>query len=88
MIRSRVIAGIDRERAEGKKTLGRPKVGSKLGQAIHQQITGGNRILEVVKVLGSGNHAEGEEEDDCKLRASERYCDKPYLRFLRKGTDQ
>ena len=38
MIRSRVMAGLDRVRAEGKKTLGRPQVGRTVEDAIRQQL--------------------------------------------------
>jgi DNA invertase Pin-like site-specific DNA recombinase len=55
MIRSRVVAGLDRVRAEGKKTLGRPKVGSKVEQAIRNQLLAGHGILKVAKLLGVGS---------------------------------
>ena len=54
MIRSRVMAGIDRARAEG-KTLGRPKVGSEVEEAIRDHLAAGNGILKVAKLLGVGS---------------------------------
>jgi DNA invertase Pin-like site-specific DNA recombinase len=55
MIRSRVVAGLDRVRAEGKKTLGRPKVGLKVEEAIRQQLGAGHGIMKVAKLLGVGS---------------------------------
>jgi DNA invertase Pin-like site-specific DNA recombinase len=55
MIRSRVMAGLDRVRAEGKKTLGRPKIGSKVEEAIRQQLCAGDGILKVAKTVGVGS---------------------------------
>jgi DNA invertase Pin-like site-specific DNA recombinase len=55
MIRSRVLAGLDRVRAEGKKTLGRPPVGRKVEEAIRQQLGAGHGILKVAKIVGCGS---------------------------------
>jgi DNA invertase Pin-like site-specific DNA recombinase len=55
MIRSRVMAGLDRVRAEGIKKLGRPPVGRKVEQAIRQQLGAGHRILKVAKIVGVGS---------------------------------
>jgi hypothetical protein len=55
MIRSRVLAGLDRVRAEGKKTLGRPSVGRKVEEAIRQQLGAGHGILKVAKIVGVGS---------------------------------
>ena len=55
MIRSRVMAGLDRVRAEGKKTLGRPSVGEKVEDAIRQQLWAGHGILKVAKIVGCGS---------------------------------
>ena len=46
MIRSRVIAGLDRVRQEGKK-LGRPRVSPKVENAIRVHLSAGNGILKV-----------------------------------------
>jgi DNA invertase Pin-like site-specific DNA recombinase len=54
MIRSRVMAGLDRVRAEG-KTLGRPHVGRKVEDAIRQQLRAGHGILKVAKIVGCGS---------------------------------
>jgi DNA invertase Pin-like site-specific DNA recombinase len=53
MIRERVIAGLARVRAEGKK-LGRPKVGRKTEDAIHARLAAGDGMLKVSKALGVG----------------------------------
>jgi DNA invertase Pin-like site-specific DNA recombinase len=55
MIRSRVVAGLDRVRAEGKKTLGRPKIGSKVEEAIRQQLAAGHGILKIAQIVGCGS---------------------------------
>ena len=55
MIRSRVMAGLDRVRAEGKKTLGRPQVGRTVEDAIRQQLGLGHGILKVAKIVGCGS---------------------------------
>jgi len=44
-----------RVRAEGKKTLGRPKVGSKVEETIRQQLAAGHGILKIAKLLGVGS---------------------------------
>jgi DNA invertase Pin-like site-specific DNA recombinase len=54
MIRSRVMAGLDRVRAEG-KTLGRPHVGRKVEDAIRRQLRAGHGILKVAKIVGCGS---------------------------------
>jgi DNA invertase Pin-like site-specific DNA recombinase len=54
MIRSRVMAGLDRVRAEG-KALGRPQVGRKVEDAIRQQLAAGHGILKVAKIVGAGS---------------------------------
>ena len=53
MIRERVMAGLERVRAEGKK-LGRPKVGGKKEAAIRARLTVGDGMLKVAKALGVG----------------------------------
>jgi DNA invertase Pin-like site-specific DNA recombinase len=55
MIRSRVMAGLDRVRAEGKKTLGRPQVGRTVEDAIRQQLGLGHGILKVARIVGVGS---------------------------------
>src|SRR4051794_33471060 len=50
IIRSRVVAGLNRYRAQGGK-LGRPKVGRKIEEAIRQSIRDGNGILKVAKIV-------------------------------------
>src|ERR1019366_3870723 len=54
MIRSRVMAGLDRVREQGKK-LGRPSVGGKIEEAIRQQLDAGHGILKVAKIVGVGS---------------------------------
>jgi DNA invertase Pin-like site-specific DNA recombinase len=54
MIRERVMAGLARARAEGKKTLGRPKVGKKVEDAIRARLSAGDGMLKVSKALGVG----------------------------------
>jgi DNA invertase Pin-like site-specific DNA recombinase len=54
MIRSRVMAGLDRVREQGKK-LGRPSVGRKVEDAIRQQLGAGHGILKVAKIVGCGS---------------------------------
>src|SRR5665213_34417 len=44
MIKSRIMAGLDRVRAENIKTLGRPKVGRKVEEAIRSQLAAGHGI--------------------------------------------
>ena len=53
MIRERVMAGLARVRAEGKK-LGRPMVGRKVEDAIRGRLSAGNGMLKVSKALGVG----------------------------------
>jgi DNA invertase Pin-like site-specific DNA recombinase len=55
MIRSRVMAGLDRVRAEGIKKLGRPPIGRKVEQAIRQHLGAGHGILKVAKIVGCGS---------------------------------
>jgi DNA invertase Pin-like site-specific DNA recombinase len=65
MIRSRVLAGLDRVRAEGKK-LGRPKVSPKIEDAIRRHQSAGNGILKVAALVGVGERncaASGEGDD-------------------------
>jgi hypothetical protein len=50
-----MVAGLDRVRAEGKKTLGRPKVGPKVEEAIRDHLLAGHGILKVAKLLGVGS---------------------------------
>ncbi len=54
MIRSRVMAGLDRVRAEG-RTLGRPSVGRTVEEAIRQELALGHGILKVAKIVGCGS---------------------------------
>jgi hypothetical protein len=54
MIRERVMAGLARVRAEGKKTLGRPKVGRKVEDAIRARLSTGDGMLKVSKAFGVG----------------------------------
>ena len=49
MIRERVMAGLARVRAEGKKTLGRPKVAMKVEDAIRARLSAGDGMLKVSK---------------------------------------
>jgi DNA invertase Pin-like site-specific DNA recombinase len=55
MIRSRVMAGLDRVRAEGRKSLGRPPIGRKIEETIRQQLAAGHGILKVAKIVGCGS---------------------------------
>jgi DNA invertase Pin-like site-specific DNA recombinase len=55
MVRARVMAGLDRVRAEGRKSLGRPPVGRKIEEAIRQQLEAGHGILKVAKIVGCGS---------------------------------
>ncbi len=55
MIRSRVMAGLDRVRAEGVKKLGRPMVGKKVEQTIRDRLAEGHGILKVAKLVGVGS---------------------------------
>ena len=54
IIRSRVVAGLDRVRAQGKK-LGRPKVGKKVEEAIRLHLSIGHGMLKVAKIVGCGS---------------------------------
>jgi DNA invertase Pin-like site-specific DNA recombinase len=54
MIRERVMAGLARVRAEGKKTLGQPKVGNKVEGATRARLTAGDGMLKGSKSLGVG----------------------------------
>ena len=53
MIRERVMAGLARVKAEGRK-LGRPKVGGKKEDAIRARLTAGDGMLKVARTLGVG----------------------------------
>ena len=50
IIRSRVLAGLDRVRQQGKK-LGRPKVSPKIEDAIRRHLSAGNGILKVAALI-------------------------------------
>src|ERR1700727_4108427 len=50
IIRSRVMAGLDRVRQQGKK-LGRPKVSPKVEDAIRRRLSAGNGILKVAAAV-------------------------------------
>ena len=54
IIRERVLAGLARVRAQG-KTLGRPKVATKVENAIRTHLKAGNGILKVARVVGCGS---------------------------------
>ena len=54
IIRSRVIAGLDRVQQQGKK-LGRPKVAPKIEDAIRRHLSAGNGILKVAALVGCGS---------------------------------
>jgi len=54
MLRSRVLAGLDRVRQQGKK-LGRPKVSPKVENAIRTHLSAGNGILKVAALVGVGS---------------------------------
>ena len=54
IIRSRVLAGLDRVRQQGKK-LGRPKVSPKIEDAIRTHLSAGNGILKVAALVGVGS---------------------------------
>jgi DNA invertase Pin-like site-specific DNA recombinase len=54
IIRSRVVAGLNRVREQGKK-LGRPMIGTKIEDAIRQQLDAGHGILKVAKLVGVGS---------------------------------
>jgi DNA invertase Pin-like site-specific DNA recombinase len=54
IIRSRVLAGLDRVRQQGKK-LGRPKVSPKTEDAIRRHLSAGHGILKVAAMVGVGS---------------------------------
>jgi DNA invertase Pin-like site-specific DNA recombinase len=54
MIRSRVMAGLDRVREQGTK-LGRPSVGRAVEDAIREQLGAGHGVLKVAKIVGCGS---------------------------------
>jgi DNA invertase Pin-like site-specific DNA recombinase len=54
IIRSRVLAGLDRVRQQGKK-LGRPKVAPNVEKAIREHLSAGNGILKVAALIGCGS---------------------------------
>ena len=54
IIRSRVVAGLDRVRQQGKK-LGRPKVAPKIKDAIRRHLSTGNGILKAAALVGVGS---------------------------------
>src|SRR5277367_1768228 len=54
IIRSRVVAGLNRVREQGKK-LGRPMIGGKVEDAIRQQLEAGHGILKVARIVGVGS---------------------------------
>jgi DNA invertase Pin-like site-specific DNA recombinase len=53
MLRSRVLAGLERVRAQGKR-LGRPKVSPNVEDAIRSHLRAGNGILKVAALVGCG----------------------------------
>ena len=53
MIRERVMAGLERARAQG-VALGRPKVARKIENAIRARLARGDGMLKVAKGLGVG----------------------------------
>ena len=54
MLRSRVLAGLDRVRQQGKR-LGRPKVSPKIENAIRTHLSAGKGILKVAALVGFGS---------------------------------
>jgi DNA invertase Pin-like site-specific DNA recombinase len=54
IIRSRVMAGLNRVKEQGKK-LGRPMIGTKVEDAIRQQLGAGHGILKVARIVGVGS---------------------------------
>jgi DNA invertase Pin-like site-specific DNA recombinase len=54
MLRSRVLAGLDRVRQQGTK-LGRPKVPPKIEDAIKKHLSVGKGILKVAALVGCGS---------------------------------
>ena len=53
MIQARVVAGLDRAKAAG-VTLGRPKVGGEVEDAIRARLVAGEGMLKVARTLGIG----------------------------------
>ena len=68
MLRSRVLAGLERVRQQGKK-LGRPKVSPKVENAIRTHLSAGNGILKVAALVGcrEWHRAAGQEGDGGEL---------------------
>ena len=54
MIRARVMAGLERAKAKGRK-LGRPAITPKLEKAIRDRLATGQGIISTAKALGVGN---------------------------------
>ena len=54
MLRSRVLAGLERVRAQGTK-LGRPKVSPKVEDAIRRHLRAGSGILKIAAMVGCGS---------------------------------
>jgi DNA invertase Pin-like site-specific DNA recombinase len=54
IIRTRVLAGLDRVRQQGKK-LGRPKVSPKVEEAIRRNLSAGHGIRKVAALVGVGS---------------------------------
>ena len=54
ILRSRVLAGLERVRAQGGK-LGRPKVSPKIENAIRTHLSAGKGILKVAALVGCGS---------------------------------
>ena len=54
MIRSRVMAGLERAKARGVR-LGRPKVPAKIGAAVRARLAVGEGVKKVAKAMGVGN---------------------------------
>ena len=54
ILRSRVVAGLERVRQQGQR-LGRPKVSSKVEDAIRKHLSAGNGILKVAALVGVGS---------------------------------
>jgi DNA invertase Pin-like site-specific DNA recombinase len=54
IIRSRVLAGLDRVRQQGKK-LGRRRVSPRVEDAIRRHLSAGNGILKVAALVGCGS---------------------------------
>ena len=54
ILRSKVVAGLERVRAQGKR-LGRPKVSPKVEDAIRRHLIAGNGILKVAALVGCGS---------------------------------